>query len=190
METLPVAPSGTEESLDVLAETTDQIEPGCGPKLKDSWVNIDLFDPRADLHLDLRGAWPFPNGGISYIYSEHAFEHFDFHVEVPHFLAQAVRVLEAGGVFDLVVPDAEWPLKSSGDPSATHWTTSAKRWHPGWCQTQLDQINYHFRQNGEHKYAWDAETLARTIKAAGFQFVVLLEFNSTMDSEERRLGSL
>ena len=27
---------------------------GCGPNVKEGWINIDLFSPRADLQLDLR----------------------------------------------------------------------------------------------------------------------------------------
>lgn len=163
---------------------------GCGPNAKKGWVNIDLFARTADLHLDLREPWPFLDGSVSYIYSEHVFEHFDFHTEVPHFLAEALRVLEPGGVFDVVVPDTEGPLKAYGDPNATYWTTLAKRWHPERCQTQLDHINYHFRQDGEHKYAWDSDTLARTLKSAGFLCVGRREFNPEMDSKERVPGSL
>src|SRR5208283_2126887 len=67
---------------------------GCGPNLKKGWVNIDLFRPTADLQLDLREPWPFADGTVSYVYSENVFEHFEFHTEVPHFLAEALRVLE------------------------------------------------------------------------------------------------
>ena len=161
---------------------------GCGPNRKDGWVNVDLFDPKADLQLDLREPWPFPANSVSYIYSEHVFEHFEVHVEVPHVLGEALRVLEPGGIFDVAVPDTEPPLKAYGDPAATYWSTaSAKQWHPG-CRTQLERINYHFRQDGEHKYAWDAETLARTLEAAGFAPVAQRDFDPTMDSAERVLS--
>jgi predicted SAM-dependent methyltransferase len=163
---------------------------GCGPNSKTGWVNVDLFRPTADLQLDLREPWPFPDGTVSYVYSEHVFEHFEIHIEVPHFLAEALRVLEPGGVFDVVVPDTEEPLKAYGQPTATYWTTLAERWHPKWCQSQLDHINYHFRQDGEHKYAWDLDTLATSLKKAGFQDVGRREFNPEMDSRERELGSL
>jgi predicted SAM-dependent methyltransferase len=161
---------------------------GCGPNRKNGWVNVDLFDPRADLQLDLREPWPFPDNSVSYIYSEHVFEHFEVHVEVPHLLREALRVLEPGGVFDVAVPDTEPPLKAYGDPSAPYWSTAlAMRWHPR-CQTQLERINYHFRQDGEHKYAWDAETLARTLVSSGFVAVFQRDFDPTMDSPERVLS--
>jgi predicted SAM-dependent methyltransferase len=161
---------------------------GCGPNRKDGWVNVDLYDPAADLHLDLRDAWPFPDGSVSYIYSEHVFEHFDFQEEVPHFLQEALRVLEPGGIFDVAVPDTEAPLKAYGDPNATFWTVASKmQWHPG-CETQLERINYHFRQHGQHKYAWDAETLAKTLQTAGFRGIRRREFDSAMDSAERLMS--
>jgi SAM-dependent methyltransferase len=163
---------------------------GCGKNSKKGWINIDLFERTVDLQLDLREPWPFRDGVVSYIYSEHLFEHLEFHEEVPRFLAEALRVLEPGGVFDVVVPDTELPLKAYGDPNASYWTSLAKRWHPEWCQTQLDHINYHFRQDGDHEFAWDFDTLARTLKSAGFQCVGRREFNPRMDSKERELGSL
>jgi len=161
---------------------------GCGPKRKEGWVNIDLFESAADLQLDLRLDWPFPDGSVSYIYSEHVFEHFEIHFEVPHFLQEALRVLEPGGIFDVVVPDSEVALRAYGNPGATFWTMASQLgWHPG-CETQLERINYHFRQDGQHKYAWDAETLARALRTAGFTAVARRDFDATMDSAERVLS--
>jgi len=161
---------------------------GCGPKRKEGWVNIDLFDRAADLQLDLRNAWPFPDNSVSYIYSEHVFEHFEIHTEVPHFLREALRVLEPGGIFDVVVPDTVPAIKAFGDPDATFWSLAlVHNWHPG-CQTQLEHINYHFRQHGEHKYAWDLETLSRVLRTAGFEGVTQRDFDPTMDSPERVLS--
>ena len=161
---------------------------GCGPNRRDGWVNVDLFDPAADLQLDLRAAWPFPDGSVSYIYCEHMFEHFEFYVEVPHLLREALRVLVPGGVFDVSVPDSEVILKAYGDPGARYWSVASEmHWHPG-CETQLERINYHFRQEGHHKYAWDAETLARSLRIAGFTAIRQRDFDPARDSAERILS--
>ncbi|KJG63349.1 hypothetical protein [Photobacterium kishitanii] len=48
---------------------------GCGKKLKEGWVNIDL-KPFADLTLDVREPLPFTDNSCSFIYSEHFFGAF------------------------------------------------------------------------------------------------------------------
>ena len=52
--------------------------------------------------------------------------------------------------------------------SATRWLLRARQsiWHPAWCTTRLEHINFHFRQGGEHKFAYDFETL-KTAPRAG-----------------------
>lgn len=165
---------------------------GCGPNRKKGWVNIDLFEQAADLKLDLREPWPFPNACVSHIYSEHVFEHLDFHEEVPHWLSEALRVLQPQGVFDVGVPDTEWPLRAWANPDDEYWSF-ARSLCPTWCQTRLDVVNYHFRQDklhGEHKYAWDEETLVRTLKRAGFISVERRPFDPSLDAESRRPGTL
>jgi predicted SAM-dependent methyltransferase len=118
---------------------------GCGPNSKPGWLNINLFHSGADLQLDLRERWPFPDGSVAYIYSEHVFEHFEFYDEVPHILSESLRVLQTEGVFDVGVPDTEWPLRGYGNPDHNYWLF-APTCHPNSCETQLDHINYHFRQ--------------------------------------------
>ncbi len=162
---------------------------GCGPNHKPGWQNIDLFDSNADLQLDLREPWPFPDSCVAHIYSEHVFEHFEVSDEVPHILSESLRVLEPGGVFDVGVPDSEWPLRAYGIPDDDYWTFAPK-WHPENCETQLDHINYHFRQGTEHKYAWDEETLRRALEKSGFSRVVRRSFDPSLDIEYRKTGTL
>jgi predicted SAM-dependent methyltransferase len=162
---------------------------GCGPNSRPGWLNIDLFDSAADLQLDLRKCWPFPNSSVVHIYSEHAFEHFEFSQEVPHFLAESLRVLHAGGIFDIGVPDTEWPLRGYGNPDHDYWPF-APTWHPESCETQLDHINYHFRQDEQHKYAWDEPTLTRSLRRSGFVSIVRRDFDPSLDTESRRIGTL
>lgn len=162
---------------------------GCGPNPKPGWINIDLFDSHADLRLDLREKWPFADASVSHIYSERVFEHFEPFDEVPHFLLEARRLLQPGGRFDVGVPDTEWPLRAYGDPSNPYWRFT-KKFDPEWCETQLDHINYHFRQVAQHKYAWDYETLARTLQKFAFTNITRREFDPALDSEFRKNGTL
>jgi len=162
---------------------------GCGPNSRPGWLNIDLFDSRADLQLDLRRRWPFPDGSVAHIYSEHAFEHFEFDQEVPYFLSESLRVLQDGGVFDVGVPDTEWPIRGYGQPDHEYWRF-APTCHPESCETQLDHLNFHFRQGEQHKYAWDEETLTRSLQRSGFVSIARRPFDATLDSESRRTGTL
>lgn len=162
---------------------------GCGPNKKPGWLNVDFFDASADVQLDLREPWPFADNSVDYIYSEHVFEHFEFYKEVPHFLAESLRILRPGGVFDVGVPDTEWPLCGYGNPQHDYWPFAPTH-HPASCETQLDHINFHFRQGTEHKYAWDEETLRRSLVRAGFTSVVRREFDTALDAEFRKIGTL
>ena len=182
--------SGMKKTPGFLSILPVKLNLGCGPNIKPGWINIDLFHESANLQLDLREPWPFPDGGVSHIYSEHVFEHFEFHSEVPHFLSESLRLLQPGGIFDVGVPDTEWPLRCYGDRGKDYWTFAYGGIHPKWCETQLDHINYHFRQGTEHKYAWDEETLARTLKKAGFASVARREFDSSLDTPSRKTGTL
>jgi predicted SAM-dependent methyltransferase len=162
---------------------------GCGPNIRPGWVNVDLFSSHADLQLDLRKRWPFPDSSATHIYSEHAFEHFEFSEEVPHFLSESLRILRDGGVFDVGVPDTEWPMSGYGNPDHEYWQF-APTWHPESCETQLDHLNYHFRQGEQHKYAWDEETLTRSLQRSGFVNIARRPFDATLDSEPRKTGTL
>lgn len=166
-----------------------KIHLGCGGNIKPGWLNIDLFYSGADLHLDLRERWPFPDGSVAYIYSEHVFEHFEFYEEVPHILSESLRVLQIDGVFDVALPDTEWTLRAYGNPDHDYWR-STHLWHPNTCETQLDHINHHFRQFGEHKYMWDEETLKRSLQRSGFTCIARRPYDPTLDSESRIIGTM
>src|SRR5204863_8146984 len=78
---------------------------GCGSNRKAGWVNIDLFNAAADLQLDLREPLPFGDATVSEVYSEHVLGHFEYRPDARHLLAESLRVLEPGGLFNIGVPD-------------------------------------------------------------------------------------
>ena len=156
---------------------------GSGPNHKPGWVNIDL-DRRADLQLDLREDLPFRDGSVGIIYSEHFFEHLEYPREVNHLLREARRVLKPGGVFSVGVPDTEFALRAYVFSREEFFRINKERgWHPPWCRTRMHQINYHFRQAGEHKWQYDLETLAQVLTDAGFVDATRRAFDPSLDSE-------
>lgn len=166
-----------------------RINVGCGPRLKEGWVNLDLVGDET-LHLDLRRPLPFADGSAEIVYGEHVFEHLAFPEETSAFLAECLRVLAPGGRLSLVVPDTPPLLRAVADRDEEWLRVARERWHPDWCRFPLDQLNYHFRQDGEHKWAWDEESLVRAFEDAGFADVHRRGFDAELDSEERREGSL
>ena len=161
----------------------------CGSNIKQGWVNIDI-NAESDLTLDLREALPFASESVQIVYSEHFFEHLEYPGQALHFLRESLRVLRPGGVFSVGVPDTEWPLKSYVHGDHDYFQVVREKWHPDWCDTRMHNINYHFRQGNEHKYAYDFETLAKILDDAGFVDVVERPFDAALDDELRKFGTL
>ena len=166
---------GTRKARSMVNGQSVKLNIGCGPNSRPGWLNIDLFDDRAPLHLDVRKKWPFPDGSASYVYSEHVFEHLEFYGEVPRFLAEAMRVLRTGGIFDVGVPDTQPALEAYGKPDHPWWEPGECWNPPDTCKTHLDKINFHFRQGEQHKWAWDEEGLRMALQTAGFTAVEKIE---------------
>ncbi len=162
----------------------------CGPNLKPGWLNIDLFAPRADLRLDLREPLPLADSSVAVIFSEHFVEHLAYPGEVGHLLRESLRVLQPGGLFSVGVPDTEPLLNAYAAGDEATFRTYQEHWHPSWCNTPMHQVNYHFRQGTQHKYAYDFATLAQILEAAGFGPISRREFDPNLDSAARRYGTL
>ena len=163
---------------------------GCGPNRKQGWINIDLL-PDVDLSLDMREAMPFSENSATIIYSEHFFEHLDYPEPAKRFLKECHRILKPGGIFSVGVPDTEWPLQAYvGPDDKNYFAWSKVNCLPEWCQTRIDDINYHFRQDGEHRFAYDYETLHHALMEAGFSNIRQRAFDAGLDTESRRIGTL
>jgi predicted SAM-dependent methyltransferase len=178
-----------ERQLDLLAipaepsrGATLRLHLGCGRNLKEGWVNVDLFTDGSGVALDVRETWPFADGSASIVFAEHVSENLEHPVETEHFLRESLRVLKPGGVLSFSVPDAESAILSYTNPAAEYWEES-KRWRSASCRTRLDHINYQFRQNGEHKYAWHSETLLAAIESVGSSRFRRREFEPGLDHE-------
>lgn len=163
---------------------------GCGDVVKAGWINIDI-SPTADISLDLREPLPFSDNCCAFVYSEHFLEHLAYPLPATTFLSECFRVLEPGGILGIGVPDTEWPLMEyAGVKDKGYFALAKERWHPTWCQTRLEHLNFHFRDNGEHRCAYDFETLAKILASIGFVDVRRREFDPGLDSQDRQPGTL
>jgi predicted SAM-dependent methyltransferase len=168
-----------------------KINLGSGSFCKRGYLNVDLF-PGGDLTLDLRRGLPFESDCCEMIFSEHFFEHIEYPEPVCFLLRECLRVLRPGGALRFSVPDTEWPLHDYRDGPEAPYFLSCKEnsCHPSYCTTRLEHINYHFRQNGEHRFAYDEETLNKVLDLAGFNEIKRVDFDPELDSEGRRVGGL
>jgi hypothetical protein len=54
----------------------------------------------------------------------------------------------------------------------------------------MHSVNYFFRQNGQHRYAYDFPTLAGALKESGFVNARRRSWDARLDLESRRSGTL
>lgn len=164
---------------------------GCGNRIREGWLNIDLSH-EADLRVDLREPLPLADGCAELIHAEHFFEHLEHPRETSRFLSECHRVLQPGGTLSLGVPDAEIALRAyTGDRDWLYY--AIRRWPPlrgTYIETPIGIINLAFRQGGEHKFAYDAETLLLILTQAGFEDAHVREADEELDTPERVEGSL
>lgn len=161
---------------------------GCGNNLKTGWVNIDC-SANANLQLDMREQMPFPNGSVQMIYSEHFLEHLNYPDDARRFLSESFRVLEPGGTFSVGVPDAGGALLGYAN-ACDRRQGESNPWHPEWCKTEMEHINFLFRQGFDHRFAYDFETMEHALKEAGFVGIRRREFDPGLDSKIRQSGTL
>ena len=165
---------------------------GCGPYPTSGWVNLDVL-PFPNVHYwDCRRGLPFSDGAVAAIYSEHSFEHLDLDAEARPYLRECLRCLRPGGVLRLVVPDAgayvraygqSWELFANMRPLERTENGWRDHWSSNVYSTQMQFINFMFRQNYEHKYAYDEETMIRILRETGFSNAVRQSFGSSLDPE-------
>lgn len=164
---------------------------GCGKNYKEGWVNVDIGRHKIDVNLDLRRTpLPFPSSSCKMIYSEHVLEHFTYPEPATSILKECYRLLEPGGILNIVVPDGEMVVNAYVLGGSDEYYEAEERFHPAWCHTKMEHLNYGFRQGTEHHFYYDYETLARALDLAGFKNIQRRSFDPNIDTASRQIGSL
>jgi predicted SAM-dependent methyltransferase len=181
------------------------INVGCGPHPLRGWVNVDIIKAPGIVCWDCRRSLPFEDESAEFIFAEHFFEHLERPRQTTIFLRECLRCLQPGGTLRLVVPDAGMYLHLYCEPgwqalvAARPLEKERERYRDTWIgeryATKMEMINAIFRQNGEHRYAYDSETLLLTLREAGFADAVYCQYGesrngSPPDRIERRSESL
>lgn len=158
---------------------------GCGPQPLSGWVNVDISrGPDVDIVWDLSRSLPFADESCSVIFCEHMIEHLSRN-DGAGFLHECFRVLQPGGVLRLSTPDAERFLRSySGDGEFLRHGSFSEP-----IETPLDRINAMMRENGQHLWVYDRESLSLALKRAGFSKVYEQNFGESAHERLRQLDT-
>lgn len=79
---------------------------GCGQRAHADWINLDLQAPPGGVSANLRNGLPFRDGVFTAVYHSHVLEHLP-QEQAGTFLRECHRVIEAGGILRVGVPDLE-----------------------------------------------------------------------------------
>ena len=164
---------------------------GAGDKGRSGWINVDTVKREGvNCVYDCRKKLPFPDNSVRAIFCEHFFEHIDYTEEIPHFLTECHRVLQDGGVFRIIVPDAELYMQAYGEGG---WEALSRIrpldsercdfYYKCKINVKMELINLVFRQGNEHKYAYDFETLEFILFRYGFTRVIKQAFGRSLMGE-------
>jgi predicted SAM-dependent methyltransferase len=157
---------------------------GAGPFGQESWTNIDMFlYKNVSFRYDCRKRLPFRDNTVDRIRCEHVFEHLHKEEEAPKFLSECLRCLRPGGILRIIVPDLELFIDAyrTGTPEAWQKLGYDLNNLTGGLATPMDILNYTFRQNGEHKWAYDLPTLRGMVLKSGFKEVHKMSWGNSLD---------
>jgi predicted SAM-dependent methyltransferase len=148
---------------------------GSGGQTLDGWVDIDVAP--APLAMNLKWGLPFGAGAADYVFLCHVLEHFFYPAEALALLTDVHRVLAAGGVLRIVVPDIEKCLRAYAENDEVFFKNRQQTWD-WWpeAETRLEDFLAYAgagpspgRLFAAHKFGYDLETLSHLLKRAGFQ---------------------
>jgi len=155
----------------------------CGPHPLPGFLNLDLYVSCPEvIAWDCRRDLPFAEGSVAGLRVEHFLEHLEPREELPAFLKDCLRVLRAGGVLRIIVPDAERYLHAycEGDFSG-FLELAVPVPFPSDLPTRMDVVNHVFHQWHEHRWGYDSETLAHRLRTAGFGRIERTSYRCSVD---------
>jgi predicted SAM-dependent methyltransferase len=149
-----------------------------GAKGYATWLNTDIEPQAGEAYLDATKPFPIPDGALSYIFSEHLFEHLSYR-EGGAMLRECRRTLKPGGKIRMATPNLLTLIQLFQDPKseaarnymqgklgADYWPEELPRTVSPECVI----LNYEMRCWG-HRFLYDERSLRQSVEQAGFQSI-------------------
>lgn len=160
---------------------------GSGPTMVDGWLSTDLIPSRSDVvFLDAGEAFPFDDGSVHRIHTEHMIEHVD-HATGQRMLAECARVLAPGGRIRIATPDFDRAiaLTAGVDAEVAELYTASNR-RNGIAEADVANpvhaVNRLFSAYG-HRFLYTEAMLAASLEAVGMANVSRYEVGESDDPE-------
>jgi predicted SAM-dependent methyltransferase len=153
---------------------TRRLNWGCGPQPAAGWLNADRrAAPGVDLLSDIRDGLPLATGSIQYIAAIHALQDLPYLAVVPA-LCELRRVLKAGGVLRLALPDLDRAIAAllNGDAGYFYIDDEEARTLSGKFIVQMTWY-------GSNRMLFNHEFAAELLLRAGFTRVERAAFGET-----------
>lgn len=167
-----------------------KLQVGCGKNHLNNWLNTDLFLSGGVIYLDATKPLPFRNNSLDYIFTEHVFEHINYH-DGFGFLKEARRVLKPGGRIRISTPDLSFLIRLYNEPDADISKNYIKHAIDSYVEepkvfVRSVVINNFFYSWG-HRFIYDYETLSYALQTAGFEKMVRFQ---PFESDDPNLQNL
>jgi predicted SAM-dependent methyltransferase len=167
-----------------------KVQLGAGGSRLAGWLNTDIEPGEGLAYLDATKPFPFEDGSIHYLFSEHVIEHLTYD-EGKGMMAEAHRVLAPGGKMRISTPDlTRFIALFDKNPSeaARDYLVGKRKWHEWPDEPSAAAIILNLQMSSwGHKFMYDLDTLGASLRRVGFRNVRAFEENISNDDHLRNL---
>lgn len=184
-----------ERSVAIIAaymreQPVKRLQIGAGSSRRAGWLNTDIEPGDGLAYLDATKRFPFEDGSLHYIFSEHVIEHLTYD-EGKGMFAEAYRVLAPGGKMRISTPNLTKFIDlfdEKPSEAAKAYLTGKVAWHQWPKEPNPAAIILNLQMSSwGHKFMYDLETLGGALTRAGFINVQTSEENISNDEHLRDL---
>jgi predicted SAM-dependent methyltransferase len=167
-----------------------KVQLGAGGSRLAGWLNTDIEPGDGLAYLDATKRFPFEDGSIHYIFSEHVIEHLTYE-EGKAMMAEAYRVLAPGGKMRTSTPDLMRFIDlfdENPSEAARDYLIGKRKWHEWPDEPNAAAIILNLQMSSwGHKFMYDLTTLGASLQRVGFRNVREFEENASDDEHLREL---